>query len=76
MDSFQAVADFSLDGVAAGQNLSTRFKAKSPGVWEWTLDKRLTDLPKGKLTVSVRDRQGNRTTIERVFSVSAVKGKP
>jgi hypothetical protein len=71
MDSFQVVADFPLDGVAAGQNLASKFKAKTPGVWELTLAKPLADLPKGKLTVSVKDRQGNLTRIERSFAVAA-----
>ena len=42
---------------------------KSAGVWEWTLARPLTDLPKGKLTVSVKDRQGNLTRIERTIVV-------
>ena len=42
MDSFQVVADFALDGVAAGENLAPKFKAKSPGVWELTLARPLT----------------------------------
>jgi hypothetical protein len=71
MDSFQVVADFALDGAAAGQNLASKFKAKTPGVWELTLAKPLTELPKGKLTVSVKDRQGNITRIERTFAVVA-----
>jgi hypothetical protein len=69
MDSFKVVADFPLDGLAAGQNLASKFKAKSPGVWEWTLARPLTDLPRGRLTVSVKDRQGNITCIERTFAV-------
>ena len=69
MDSFQVVADFALDGVAAGQNLAPKFKGKTPGVWELTLSRPLTELPKGKLTVSVKDRQGNITRIERTLSV-------
>src|SRR5262249_33950071 len=69
MASFQVVADFSMGGVAAGQNLASKFKAKTPGVWELTIDKPLTELPKGKLTVSVKDRQGNITRIDRTFSV-------
>ena len=52
-----------------GESLARKFKGKSPGVWELTLSKPLTDLPKGKLTVSVKDRQGNVTRIERTFSV-------
>jgi hypothetical protein len=69
MDSFRVVADFALDGVAAGQNLAPNFKGKTPGVWELALTKPLTELPNGKLTVSVKDRQGNLTRIERTFAV-------
>src|SRR5262249_20544496 len=68
MDSFQVVADFAVDGMAAGQNLASKFKAKTPGVWELTIAKPLTELPKGKLTVVVKDRQGNISRIERTFS--------
>jgi hypothetical protein len=69
MDSFEVVADFPLDGSAPGRNLASKFKAKTPGVWEWALTRPLTDLPKGKLTVSVKDREGNLTRIERTFFV-------
>jgi hypothetical protein len=72
MDSFQVVADFALDGVPAGQDLAPKFKGKTPGVWELALTKPLTELPKGKLTVSVKDRQGNLTRIERTFVVGTV----
>ena len=67
--AFQVVADFALDGVKAGENLAPRFKAKTPGVWELPLARPLTELPKGKLIVSVQDHQGNITRIERIFSV-------
>jgi hypothetical protein len=70
-DSFRVVADFALDGVAAGENLAPKFKAKTPGVWELTLSRPLNELARGKLTVSVKDRQGNVTRIERTFSVGA-----
>src|SRR5262249_56692561 len=69
MDSFRVVADFALDGVAAGQNLAPKFKGKALGVWELALSKALTEVPKGKLTVFVKDRQGNLTQIERTFAV-------
>ncbi len=69
VESFQVRADFAVDGVAAGENLAAKFKAKSPGVWEWTLARPLTELPRGKLAVSVKDRAGNVTRIERSFSV-------
>jgi hypothetical protein len=72
MDSLQVVADFALDGVTAGENLAPKFKSKSLGVWGLKISKPLTELPKGKLIVSVKDRQGNVTRIERTFAV----GKP
>ena len=71
MPTFKVTADFAIDDVKAGENLASRFKAKTPGVWELTLARPLTELPKGKLTVSVQDRQGNITRIERTLSVVA-----
>ena len=53
----------------AGQNLAGKFKPTTPGVWELKFDKAITALPKGKLTVAVKDKQGNVTRIERSFSV-------
>src|SRR5207248_8592858 len=69
--SFHVAADFALDGVAAGVDLAARFKAKGDGVWELKLAKPITDLPAGKLTVAVKDRQGNLTRIERSFAVGS-----
>jgi hypothetical protein len=69
LDTFQVIADFEIAGVPAGQNLAPRFKSKSLGVWELILDKPITSLTKGKLTTSIRDRQGNLSRIERTFSV-------
>jgi hypothetical protein len=57
--------------VAAGQNLADRFRAKEGGVWELRLQKPAANPGKGLLTVSVRDRQGNETKVERTFSVQA-----
>ena len=71
LDSFCVVADFAIDGVAAGENLAARFKPKSSGVWEYALTKPITELAKGKLTITVKDRQGNETRIERAFAVGA-----
>ena len=65
--SLSVVADFALDGIPAGQNLAVRFSPTGPGVREWKLSKPIT-IQKGKLTVSVKDKQGNITRIERTFS--------
>src|SRR5262249_43043475 len=69
--TFTVTADFALGGVPAGENLAAKFTPKSQGVWEWALDKPVTALPRGKLTVSVKDRQGNEMRIERTFAVGA-----
>jgi hypothetical protein len=71
LDSFQVSADFPVDGVPAGTNLAPRFQALADGRWELRLARPLAELPKGKLTVSVKDRQGNVSRIERTFSVAA-----
>ena len=69
METFEVQADFPIDGVAAGENLASKFKQVNPGVWELRLAKGIDELPRGKLTVAVRDRQGNRTHLERTFAV-------
>ena len=71
LDSFAVTADFQVDGTQAGRNLASKFKATTPGVWELTLSNPITELPRGTLTVLVKDRQGNTTRIDRTFSVSA-----
>jgi hypothetical protein len=68
--SFRVVADFPLDGVPAGDNLASRFRALDGNRWELRLKQPLADLPRGRVTVSVQDRQGNVSRIERTFSVS------
>ncbi|HEY3788369.1 MAG TPA: hypothetical protein VGL71_05910, partial [Urbifossiella sp.] len=65
--SFEMVADFAVNGIPAGTNLAARFKNTSPGVWELPLAEALS-FPRGKLVVSVKDKQGNTTRIERTFS--------
>jgi mono/diheme cytochrome c family protein len=69
LKTFTVTADFALDGVPAGQNLAEKFRPKSQGVYELRLEKPVTKLVRGKLTVSVADRQGNVSRVERLFSV-------
>jgi hypothetical protein len=68
--TLRVTADFGIDGIAAGENLASRFKPASQGVWVWELAKPVANLKDGKLAVSIADRQGNITRIERSFSVS------
>jgi hypothetical protein len=67
--SLSVVADFAIDGVPPGQNLAPRFRKGAAGVWELKLGAPL-EVARGKLTVSVKDRQGNITRVERVFSTA------
>src|SRR5262249_60882817 len=69
--SFEVRADFAVNGVAAGQNLASRFRPVSQGVWELRLAQPIRTLKQGTLVVSARGRQGNITRIER--SVSAAR---
>jgi hypothetical protein len=69
MESFQVTADFAVAGVPAGTNLASKFKALPEGRWELAFPEPIRQLSKGELTVSVKDRQGNISRIERTFSV-------
>jgi hypothetical protein len=67
--TFRVTADFTVDSTAPGANLASRFEEKAPGVWELKLSKPIESLASGRLTVEVKDRQGNTSRIERLFSV-------
>ncbi len=69
LTKFSVTADFAIDGVAAGENLVSKFKVGTQGVWQWTLARPVTTLKQGRLIVSVRDMQGNTTRIERTLSI-------
>ncbi len=66
-ESFRVAASFPVDGIAAGKDLAGKFCPLSRGVWELKLDTPIT-LASGMLAVTVRDRQGNESRIERTFS--------
>jgi hypothetical protein len=68
-DSFRVIADFEVEGIAAGQDLASRFRPTAEGVWEMKLTRPLRELSGGTLTVTVKDRQGNVSRVERRFSV-------
>jgi len=67
--NFRITADVEMDGTPAGTDLAPKFREKSQGVWEWRLAKPVMELPHGTLTMTVSDRQGNVTRVERTFTV-------
>ena len=69
--SFQVVADFPVDGIPPGQNLAAKFKALPDARWELQLARPIPSLARGKLTVSIKNQQGNLSRIERTFSVGS-----
>lgn len=69
LKTLEIVADFPIAGVPAGQNLASKFQATSQGVWQLRLDTQIAKLERGRLVVSVRDRQGNQSRVDRVFTV-------
>ncbi len=65
--SFSAIANLAIDGTAAGDNLADRFTEAADGVWEWRLGEPMQVESELRLTVSIRDGQGNTTTVERTL---------
>jgi hypothetical protein len=68
--SFTVVADFEVEGLSAGRDLAPRFRRTSQGVWELTLSEPIRRLAHGSIKVSVKDRQGNWSRLERAFAVA------
>ncbi len=68
-ESLRVVADFPINNIQPGENLWNHFARKSTGVWELKFDEPILQLQQGVLVVSVKDRAGNVTRIERNFSV-------
>jgi hypothetical protein len=68
MDSFHVTADFAIDGAKPGENLASKFQAKSQGVWEFKFPA-ITELKRGKVIVSIADKAGNINRMERTISI-------
>jgi hypothetical protein len=61
-ESFRVTVDVDVEGQKAGENLAPRFRPISTGVYELKLA-----TPPGRITVSVKDRQGNLSRIDRTI---------
>jgi hypothetical protein len=73
--SLSVTADFEIDGAKPGEELAGKLKPRGDGVWELTLDEPVAVLAQGRLVVSVKDRSGNITRIERTIRVGPVVAK-
>ncbi len=73
LPSLSVVADFDVAGRKSGEDLASLFKPKSQGVHELRLPKTIKQLKQGRLVVTIRDKQGNQTKIDRVFSIGSKK---
>lgn len=70
--SLSVVASLSLAGRSAGAELADMATQTAEGVYTLSLPRPLRGVSHGKLTVRVRDAQGNETVVERTFSTPAV----
>jgi len=69
LETFRVTADFPLAGTPAGENLAPKFTPLPGNRWELRLAAPAS-VDRGTLTVSIQDRSGNVTHIERTFSTS------
>ncbi|MEX2215067.1 MAG: hypothetical protein WD768_13110, partial [Phycisphaeraceae bacterium] len=69
--TFTVTASVGINGTKAGDNLASLFKKTGDGIWELKLKEPISNMAAGRLTVSVRDKQGNINVIDRRFSVAA-----
>ena len=79
MPSLSARTNFELNGKQAGSELASSFVQTGDHIWTMYLSPAITDLRRGEITVSIKDKQGNITKIVRSFSIatpgdSALKG--
>ncbi|MEM7395667.1 MAG: hypothetical protein AAF492_25320, partial [Verrucomicrobiota bacterium] len=70
-DTFHVSTSFDIDDIPAGRNLASEFRQTDDSVWSFNLEKPITELERGTVTVSIKDRQGNITRIHRTISVRA-----
>lgn len=71
MASLEVRASIPMQGRRAGENLANLFQPGRTGTWRLALDQPIERLAEGSLSVQVRDRAGNVTRIDRVFSISS-----
>jgi len=73
IDSMSVRASFEVNGESPGSELASLFQPTGDHIWSVRLSQPLVELPDGEVTVRIKDRQGNLTTITRHFSVLPTK---
>lgn len=68
-DSLAVSCSVDLPGAKAGENLAKRFEKQADGVWVLKLSSAVKNIRDARLSVAVRDKQGNETKVVREFSV-------
>ncbi|MGH9387895.1 MAG: hypothetical protein ACRD2N_26855 [Vicinamibacterales bacterium] len=76
MKSFSVKASVPVSGKPAKTELASLFVQTADHVWTATMTPPLSNVQDGVLTVTVKDRQGNVTKIERVFSIGNGPASP
>lgn len=71
MSTLRVTANFTVAGRAAGANLAPFLTSKGDGVYELPVSE--AAVRTGVITVSVADRQGNITQVERTFTVAPTR---
>lgn len=67
--TFTVTTDFLVNGLRPGENLASLFKPLSQGVWELKLSTPFQASSRHRLSVAVKDKQGNLSKIERTFFI-------
>jgi hypothetical protein len=68
-DSFTVELDFPVGDIPAGENVASKFRETSQGVWEWKLPTPVATSKQARIVVSVKDGEGNISRRERTFSI-------
>ncbi len=72
-ESLSVIASFDVPGHPAGSDLASEFKRIGRGIFELRLPNGIADAGEYSIKLSVRDRQGNVTVIDRHFWIGATR---
>lgn len=70
-NSISVVADFEINGRPPNSELASDLIQEGDHIWSLDIHPPITHLERGNLTVGVKDRRGNLTTVQRTFSLGS-----